>query len=121
MTHDSKTTIVRAGHSDIPQLVELLALLFEQEAEFQADSHVQSRALRAIMDASESGLILVLRHDALIVGMVSIRYTISTALGGRVALLEDMVVRPEYRGCGCGTLLMRAAMRDAERSRDANA
>jgi len=34
----------------------------------------------------------------------------STALGGRVALLEDMVVRPDARGRGAGSLLLRAAV-----------
>lgn len=43
-------------------------------------------------------------------GMVNLLFTISTALGGRVAILEDMVVRPGYRSCGAGSKLLQAAM-----------
>jgi len=37
-------------------------------------------------------------------------YTVSTARGGRVALFEDMVVRPERRGNGAGSALLQAAI-----------
>jgi ribosomal protein S18 acetylase RimI-like enzyme len=42
--------------------------------------------------------------------MVSLLFTISTALGGRVALLEDMVVNPTYRGQGIGSQLLTYAV-----------
>jgi GNAT superfamily N-acetyltransferase len=45
-----------------------------------------------------------------IVGMVNLLFTISTALGERVALLEDMVVSPEVRGTGIGAKLLSEAI-----------
>ena len=42
--------------------------------------------------------------------MVNLLFTISTALGERVALLEDMVVSPRARGSGVGTELLKYAM-----------
>jgi ribosomal protein S18 acetylase RimI-like enzyme len=39
--------------------------------------------------------------------MVSLLYTVSTAEGGRVAWLEDLVVDPSYRGRGIGKSLLR--------------
>jgi len=41
--------------------------------------------------------------------MVSLLFLPSTALGGRVALLEDMVVQPDARGGGAGSRLLAAA------------
>jgi len=43
-------------------------------------------------------------------------YTMSTALGGRVAILEDMVVHPKHRNKGYGSLLLKAAITLAEQN-----
>lgn len=40
----------------------------------------------------------MLKENDAIIGMVSILWSISTALGGKVAFLEDMIVSPSYRG-----------------------
>lgn len=53
---------------------------------------------------------LVAREGDQIVGMVNLLFTISTALGERVALLEDMVVSPAGRGIGVGTKLLSEAI-----------
>jgi len=98
---------------DIPQLCELLGMLFAQEAEFRPDSETQARGLHEILGFPERGRILVLRGEDSLLGMVNLLFTVSTALGGRVALLEDMVVRPAHRGSGAGSLLLRAAVDSA--------
>ena len=102
--------ITRATNDDIPQLGQLLNLLFSQEAEFQPDRKLQAAGLRQIIDFPERGQIWVLRDGQSIVGMVNLLFTVSTALGGRVAILEDMVVRPQYRGRGAGDMLLKAAI-----------
>ncbi|MDP3874239.1 MAG: GNAT family N-acetyltransferase [Methyloversatilis sp.] len=109
-------TLRHATPEDIPDLCALLAELFGQEAEFVADTATQARGLRGIFDAPDSGDILVLVEEERPVGMVSLLYLTSTALGSRVALLEDMVVRPGQRGRGCGSLLLKAAI-DCARQR----
>ena len=96
--------------SDIPELCELLELLFSEEAEFHANHAVQSAGLRQIMESPDRGKILVLRNATSVIGMVNLLFTISTALGGRVAILEDMVVHPAQRGNGDGSRLLRAAI-----------
>ena len=101
---------------DIPQLCELLGLLFSQEAEFRPDAETQARGLREIIGFPERGSILVIRGAESLLGMVNLLFTVSTALGGRVALLEDMVVRPTHRGEGLGSLLLRAAVESAAAS-----
>lgn len=96
--------------ADIPALCELLNELFAQEAEFKPDHEAQSRGLSAILAAPELGRILVARRHGKVVGMVNLLFTVSTALGARVAILEDMVVSLAERGSGIGSQLIEAAI-----------
>ena len=100
--------------SDTPALSALLSILFTQEAEFQPDTVAQQRGLNAILSDPELGEILVARQNGQIVGMVNMLYSISTALGARVALLEDMVIAPAMRGSGLGSQLLAAAIKHAK-------
>ncbi|MDO8940026.1 MAG: GNAT family N-acetyltransferase [Methylicorpusculum sp.] len=110
---NSNISITPALVSDIPALCGLLAILFSQEAEFTPDSDAQQRGLRLIIDNPESGLILVARSRLNLVGMVSLLFTVSTALGNRVGLLEDMVVMPDHRKQGIGSQLLMCAIETA--------
>lgn len=105
--------ITQATLSDIPSLCELLAALFTQEAEFSPDQEAQRQALDQIIRHPEIGHILIARKDGQVLAMVSLLYTVSTALGGRVALLEDMVVSPCARGSGIGSRLLEHTIRFA--------
>jgi len=108
--------ITPANTSDIPALCELLGILFSQEADFKPDFDTQSRGLACIINSPEIGVILVARKNSRVVGMVNLLYTISTALGARVALLEDMVVSPSMRGSGVGSRLLEQAIQTAHSS-----
>ena len=46
--------------------------------------------------------------------MVNLLYTVSTALGDRVAILEDMIVDRDARGRGLGSRLMTEAISTCE-------
>jgi GNAT superfamily N-acetyltransferase len=107
------TRIDTATREDIPRLTELLTILFTQEADFTPDPARQTAGLQRIIDDPATGQILVLREHAIIVGMVNLLYTISTALGERVAILEDMVVDPAHRGGGIGSRLLNGAIEHA--------
>jgi GNAT superfamily N-acetyltransferase len=89
--------ITPAKTSDIPALCDLLSILFSQEVEFKPNHEAQCRGLARIISNPEIGLIVVARQENQIIGMVNLLYTISTALGDRVAILEDMVVSPNAR------------------------
>jgi len=99
-----------ARTSDIPALCGLLDQLFSQEAEFISDRTVQTRGLEMILANPEIGTILVARRDNAVVGVVNLLYSISTALGARVATLEDMVIASPERGKGLGSQLLSAAI-----------
>jgi GNAT superfamily N-acetyltransferase len=106
--------IATATLADIPQLCTLLAVLFNQEAEFSPDSNRQASGLRQIIEHPDCGRILVVREQETLLGMANLLFTVSTARGGRVAILDDFVVRPERRGQGLGTALLQAARDLAE-------
>lgn len=103
--------IRKATQSDVPFLATLLGYLFEQEKEFTANLEKQTKGLEMIISDPAIGELLVAeREGEPIIGMVSLLYTVSTALGGRVALMEDMVIHPDYRNQGYGSVLVGAAV-----------
>lgn len=102
-----------ATTSDIPMLAELLTTLFEQEAEFTPDREAQKRGLALIIENPGIGVILVAKQQNTAVAMVNLLFTVSTALGERVAMLEDMIVSPHARGMGIGAQLMQSAIAHA--------
>ena len=105
--------VIPAALEDVPQLCALLALLFAQEREFSPDAQRQRDGLHAILADPAVGQILVLKAGSEIAGMVNVLFTVSTFLGARVALLEDLIVHPAHRGKGGGKLLLEAARRCA--------
>ena len=92
--------------NDIPQLCVLLQILFSQEIEFIPNEKLQIAGLTEIINHPEVGNIVIVIEGSRIVGMVNLLYTISTALGGTVAILEDMVVSTNVRGKGIGSELL---------------
>lgn len=58
----------------------------------------------------------MLRERETLLGMVNLLFAVSTALGGRVAIFEDMVVRPDHRGSGAGSMLLQSAIAFAKAS-----
>lgn len=104
-----------ATPADIPSLAELLTALFSQEVEFVPDPAAQCKGLAAIIDNPALGAILVVRDGPAILAMVNLLFTVSTALGEEVALLEDMVVDPMARGSGLGSDLLAYAIDFARR------
>ena len=98
--------IEQATTEHIPQMADLLAVLFSEEVEFRPDREKQIRGLRMIVAAPERGNIFVATEEDEVVGMVSLLFTISTAKGAPACWLEDMVIRPDRRGMGIGTRLL---------------
>ena len=95
-----------AQEDDLPQLADLLAELFALESDFQPERDKQLRGLRSILGEPSLGRLFVLRIDGKVAGMANALITVSTAEGGRVLLLEDVIVRSELRGSGLGRRLV---------------
>jgi len=100
--------------ADVPQLCELLSLLFEQESDFVPDARRQARGLEMIVSQPEVGRIFCAAEGGNLVGMVSVLFTVSTAEGGRAAWLEDMIIHPARRGGGIGGQLLQTAIAGAK-------
>ena len=94
---------------DLPQLADLLMDLFSQERDFEPNRDKQMRGLQLILEQPNRGRIFVLRNESRIVAMINLLITISTAEGGFVLLLEDLVVRSDHRGQGYGGRLLEYA------------
>jgi GNAT superfamily N-acetyltransferase len=92
---------------DLPALTELVMDLFSMSAgDFKPDRALQERGLRLILEQPNRGRIVVIRNEDKIFGMVNMLFTISTARGGFVILMEDVVIHPHHRGQGYGTMLV---------------
>jgi GNAT superfamily N-acetyltransferase len=102
--------IEQATLEDLPQLTDLLFELFNKEGDFKPDRAKQMRGLRLILEQPSRGRIFVLRHNGMIFGMINLLFTISTAEGGFVILLEDVIMHRDYRGQGYGTKLLQHAI-----------
>ena len=99
-------TIQKATANNIEELCNLLDILFSQEVEFVPNRALQEEGLRTIIESKFLGDIFVAIQDNKIVAMVNMLYTYSTALGAKVAMLEDMVVEPKYRAQKIGSQLL---------------
>jgi GNAT superfamily N-acetyltransferase len=117
-----------ADSRDIPALTALLGELFAREHDFAdrnearaarqgwracgftPDPEKQARALRLILAHPEKGRLFVVRMDGKVVGMANALFTISTAEGGPVVLLEDVILSAPYRGQGLGRRLVEHVM-----------
>src|SRR5437868_11682082 len=103
-----------ATEADLDELSDLLGELFSEESDFRPNKEKQLRGLRLIFEQPNRGRVFVLRRDNAIVGMINLLITISTAEGGFVMLLEDLIVHQEYRGQGYGSLLLKYAIEFAK-------
>ena len=106
----------RANQDDISSLVALLQMLFQQESEFEPNEELQNYALEKILLNPNLGDVFVAEKEETLCGMVIILYTISTALGSKVGLLEDMIVDPRYQNQNIGSGLIAFALAYAKNS-----
>ena len=106
----NEIVIEPASLEDLPQLTDLLVDLFTQEQDFIPNRIKQMRGLRLLLEEPNRGRIFVLRQNGQILAMTNLLFTISTAEGGFVIVLEDVVVHRDHRGHGFGDRLLRHAI-----------
>jgi GNAT superfamily N-acetyltransferase len=98
-------TLRPAEVSDIDGMSLLLSQLFAIEDDFVPDEAKQRRGLELLLETSDAR-ILVAEVRGRVVAMATLQTLISTAEGGRVGLIEDVVVDHGYRGRGVGSILL---------------
>jgi GNAT superfamily N-acetyltransferase len=109
-----KIVIEPATEADLDELSEMLGGLFAQESDFRPDKDKQLRGLRLIFEQPSRGRVFVLRRDGVIVGMINLLFTISTAEGGFVMVLEDLVIHKQFQAHGYGSKLLNHAIEFAK-------
>src|ERR1041385_6275842 len=109
-TATEKVVIEPATEADLDELSEMLGGLFAQEGDFRPDKEKQLLGLRLVFEQPSRGRVFVLRRNGAIVPMINLLFTISTAEGGFVILLEDLVVHKQYQGQGYGNTLTEHAI-----------
>jgi GNAT superfamily N-acetyltransferase len=110
----SDVVIEPATFEDLDELSGLLGELFSEESDFRPDKEKQLHGLRLIFEQPNRGRVFVLRRDRTIVGMINLLFTISTAEGGFVIVLEDLVVHKNFQGKGYGSQLLEYAIKFAK-------
>lgn len=97
--------IREAKPPDIEAMTDLLEELFFIEADFNIDSQKQFDGLTQLMDSQTSKL-WVAELEGEIVGMCTLQVLISTAEGGPVGMIEDVIVHKKYRRHNIGHQLL---------------
>ena len=101
-----KYIIRRADKPDISSMLKLLKILFSLETDFSFDELSQQKGLEIMLEDRLNRCIMVAELDQQIMGMCSAQILVSTAEGGMVALIEDLVVEDARRGQGIGKELL---------------
>lgn len=98
--------IRNATLDDIGAMAGLLKTLFTIEADFDFDEARQRRGLAMMLDSPENRCVMVADADGEAVGMCTVQMVVSTAEGGLSGLVEDLVVREDFRNEGLGRKLL---------------
>lgn len=103
---NSPCIVETASLEDLPRLVELLSEGTDNEAAGPCDRSTLAAGVKATLKQAALGRIFVVRKQGRIVAMATLLTTVSTAEGGLVAMLDDLVVDPSCRNQGIGSRLL---------------
>jgi GNAT superfamily N-acetyltransferase len=102
---NSSVKVRPAKQEDIDGISNLLSQLFSIEADFVPDEEKQRSGLQMLLDAL-GAYVLVAEEQGSVIGMATVQVLVSTAEGGHVGLVEDVVVDKEQRCKGVGSALL---------------
>lgn len=105
VTADPSFTVRKAQLDDLRVMARLIGELFAIESDFGIDFDKQYAGLKLLFKERNAD-ILVAKYRNTAIGMVTVQRVISSAEGGYAGLIEDVIVREEYRGMGVGSRLI---------------
>ena len=95
-------SIRRAEPRDLEELTGLLQELFRIEVDFTPDPDRQRQGLSLLLADRTDSCVVAAESAGRVVGMGTVQTLISTAEGGPVGLVEDVIVAASHRGRGVG-------------------
>ena len=108
--------IEQATSADVPAILEMIRALADYERLSHAVTTSEDGLREVLFGASPAAEVLLGFEGGTPVGMAIFFHNFSTFLGKRGLYLEDLFVKPEYRGRGYGkALLIRLAQLAVER------
>ncbi|MGE0447163.1 MAG: N-acetyltransferase family protein [Vicinamibacterales bacterium] len=96
-----------AGPADVPAIFAMIRALADYERLSDAVTTSEAALRDVLFGASPAAEVLLGFEDGTPVGMAIFFHNFSTFLGKRGLYLEDLFVKPEYRGRGYGKALLR--------------
>jgi len=107
-------TIRQATPDDLFAMTSLLSELFKLEKDFSPNLACQREGLATLMrDRNSTILVALVKNN--IIGMCTLQTLVSTAEGGVVGMVEDLVVSEAYRQQNVGTQLLQTMQAIAEK------
>lgn len=101
----NQVSIRPACTHDIQSMTGLLGELFTIETDFTPDIRRQRQGLADLMSDPTANILVAVADDK-IIGMCTLQSLISTAEGGTVGIVEDLVVSESCRRQGVGEMLL---------------
>jgi len=114
-----KSFITKADQTQIPLLVDLMEK-FYQESGYALNRKRATHAFASLLSDKRLGTVWLIQADTEIAGYIVITLGFSMEYGGMTATLDDMFIRPDFRGKGLGKAAL-AGVRDACREADVRA
>jgi len=102
-----QTIIERAGHADIPALVELMSQ-FYAESSYALDREWAAASFAQLLEDELRGAVWIARCGTDPAGHVVLALRHSMEFGGLAGVVDDLFVRPQFRRNGVGSALLSA-------------
>ena len=88
--------------AELDVLVELVQEFYEFE-QISFNELIHQNALKTLIENESLGRVWLIYWEEIVIGYVAIAFDYSIELGGRIACLDEIYLRENYRGRGIGT------------------
>ncbi len=102
----------RASVDNLPQLLPLVKAYHQFEAIHMTDESRKQAVLCLLSDSSLGGVWLIVVGVA-IAGYIALTFGYSIEFGGKDAFIDELYIRPEFRGQGLGTQTLSQIQQEA--------